>query len=69
LPATFNARSDGVATKPMFREAFKGDAASCRCRAFYEWRQMEDGRQPFFISDADGGCSPALRCGMIGRTA
>jgi putative SOS response-associated peptidase YedK len=55
LPATFNARSDGVATKPMFREAFKKRRCVVPMSGFYEWRQMEDGKQPFFISSADGG--------------
>jgi putative SOS response-associated peptidase YedK len=55
LPATFNARSDGVATKPMFRDAFKKRRCVVPMSGFYEWRQMEDGKQPFFISSADGG--------------
>jgi putative SOS response-associated peptidase YedK len=55
LPATFNARSDGVATKPMFRDAFKKRRCVVPMSGFYEWRQMEDGKQPFFISAADGG--------------
>ena len=50
-----NARSDGVATNPMFREAFKRRRCIVPMSGFYEWRQMEDGKQPFFISDADGG--------------
>jgi putative SOS response-associated peptidase YedK len=55
LPATFNARSDGVATKPMFRDAFKKRRCIVPMSGFYEWRQMEDGKQPFFISAIDGG--------------
>jgi putative SOS response-associated peptidase YedK len=54
LPATFNARSDGVATKPMFRDAFRKHRCVVPMSGFYEWRQMEDGKQPFFISAADG---------------
>jgi putative SOS response-associated peptidase YedK len=53
LPATFNARSDTVATKPMFRDAFKRRRCIIPMSGFYEWRQMEDGKQPFFISGAD----------------
>src|SRR5260370_28071723 len=55
MPATFNARSDTVATKPMFRDAFKRRRCVIPMSGFYEWRQMEDGKQPFFISAADGG--------------
>ena len=50
VPATFNARSDTVATKPMFREAFKRRGSVIPMSGFYEWRQMADGKQPFFIS-------------------
>jgi putative SOS response-associated peptidase YedK len=55
LPATFNARSDGVATKPMFRDAFKKRRCVVPMSGFFEWRQMDDGKQPFFISAADSG--------------
>jgi putative SOS response-associated peptidase YedK len=53
VPATFNARSDTVATKPMFRDAFKKRRCVIPMSGFYEWRQMADGKQPFFISGAD----------------
>jgi putative SOS response-associated peptidase YedK len=53
VPATFNARSDTVATKPMFRDAFKRRRCVIPMSGFYEWRQMADGKQPFFISGAD----------------
>ena len=49
VPATFNARSDTVATKPMFRDAFKRRRCVIPMSGFYEWRQMADGEQPFFI--------------------
>ena len=42
LPATFNASSDGVATKPMYRDAFKKRRCIVPMSGFYEWRQMED---------------------------
>jgi putative SOS response-associated peptidase YedK len=57
LPATFNARSDTVATKPMFRDAFRGKRCVIPMSGFYEWRQMADGKQPFFIS---GSTDPVL---------
>jgi putative SOS response-associated peptidase YedK len=56
-PATFNARSDTVATKPMFRDSFKRRRCAIPMSGFYEWRQMEDGKQPFFISGKE---SPVL---------
>jgi putative SOS response-associated peptidase YedK len=57
VPATFNARSDTVATKPMFRDSFKRRRCVIPMSGFYEWRQMEDGKQPFFISGKE---SPVL---------
>jgi putative SOS response-associated peptidase YedK len=55
LSATFNARSDGVATKPMYRDAFKKRRCIVPISGFNERRQIENGKQPFFISAADGG--------------
>ena len=57
VPATFNARSDTVASKPMYRDAFRRRRCVIPMSGFYEWRQMEDGKQPFFISGAE---SPVL---------
>jgi putative SOS response-associated peptidase YedK len=53
LPATFNARSDTVASKPMFRDVWRRRRCVIPMSGFYEWRQMADGKQPFFISGAD----------------
>ena len=53
LPATFNARSDTAASKPMYRDAFRRRRCVIPMSGFYEWRQMEDGKQPFFISGAE----------------
>jgi putative SOS response-associated peptidase YedK len=39
----------------MFRDAFKKHRCVVPMSGFYEWRQMEDGKQPFFISATDGG--------------
>ena len=54
VPATFNARRESVAEKPMFRDALK---AGRRCiipiSGFYEWATLPDGKQPFFISGRD----------------
>jgi putative SOS response-associated peptidase YedK len=55
LPATFNARAEGVASKPMFRDAFKRHRCIIPASGYYEWIKRPDGKQPYYISGADGG--------------
>jgi putative SOS response-associated peptidase YedK len=55
LPASFNARAESVADKPMFRDAFKRHRCIIPASGYYEWLKRPDGRQPYFISAADGG--------------
>jgi putative SOS response-associated peptidase YedK len=54
LPATFNARAESVADKPMFRDAFKRHRCIIPASGYYEWIARPDGKQPYFISAADG---------------
>ncbi len=58
LPATFNARSDTVADKPMFREAFKRRRCIIPASGYYEWTGPKTDRQPHLFTAADG--SPVL---------
>jgi putative SOS response-associated peptidase YedK len=53
-PSTFNARAETVADKPMFRSAFKRTRCIVPASGFYEWRAIDGGKQPYFISAADG---------------
>jgi putative SOS response-associated peptidase YedK len=55
LPATFNARAESVADKPMFRDAFKRHRCIIPASGYYEWIKRPDGNQPYYISGADGG--------------
>jgi putative SOS response-associated peptidase YedK len=59
--STFNARSDGIDTKPAFRGAWK---AGRRCLVvtdgFYEWRQSD--KQPFAVAMASG--KPMVMAGL-----
>ncbi len=54
VPSTFNARAETVAEKPMFCSAFKRTRCIVPASGYYEWRAGEGGKQPFFISAADG---------------
>ena len=45
-PATFNARAESVADKPMFRDAFKGQRCIIPASGFYEWTGEKGNKQP-----------------------
>jgi putative SOS response-associated peptidase YedK len=50
----FNARSETVAQKPAFREAFAARRCLVPIDGFYEWRRHDRDRQPFYFAAADG---------------
>jgi putative SOS response-associated peptidase YedK len=58
LPATFNARAETVAEKPMFRNAFKERRCIVPASGFYEWTGEKGAKQPHLFTAADG--SPLL---------
>lgn len=49
-----NARSETVATKPSFRNAFRRRRCIVPADGFYEWLRRDGQKQPFFLSRADG---------------
>ena len=55
LPASFNARAETVVDRPMFRDAFRRHRCIIPASGYYEWIARPDGKQPYFISAADGG--------------
>jgi putative SOS response-associated peptidase YedK len=55
VPSTFNARAESVAEKPMIRSAFNHNRCIILASGYFEWKAMPDGKQPHFISAADGG--------------
>jgi putative SOS response-associated peptidase YedK len=54
VPATFNARAESVAEKPMFRTAFRKSRCIIPASGYYEWKAEEGGKQPHYITSADG---------------
>jgi putative SOS response-associated peptidase YedK len=49
-----NARSETAATSAMFRDALLSRRCLVPADAFYEWRNDQDGKQPFAIARQDG---------------
>jgi putative SOS response-associated peptidase YedK len=58
VPATFNARAESVADKPMFRTAFKERRCIVPASGVFEWTGEKGGKQPDLFTAADG--SPLL---------
>ncbi|WP_405372810.1 MULTISPECIES: SOS response-associated peptidase [unclassified Microbacterium] len=58
----FNARSEELEDKPMFRQALISRRAIVPATGYYEWAQTDDGKVPYFIAPADG--SPLLFAGL-----
>ena len=52
--ATFNARSDTIATKQMFRESFQKQRCLMPGSGYYEWIGTPSGKQPFYFTRTDG---------------
>jgi putative SOS response-associated peptidase YedK len=51
--ATFNARTETVADKPVFRDAFKRTRCLIPASGYYEWQDTPNGKQPFYFTRRD----------------
>ncbi len=54
LPATFNARAETIAEKPMFRSAFASRRCIIPASGFYEWTGAKGARSPHYFTAPDG---------------
>ena len=52
--ATVNARAEGIAEKPMWRDPFRQRHCVVVADGFYEWTGKASDRQPYYITRADG---------------
>jgi putative SOS response-associated peptidase YedK len=52
--ATFNARAETVAEKPMFRDAFRRNRCLMSASGYYEWQDTPNGKQPWYFTRRDG---------------
>src|SRR5437764_6718672 len=66
--ATFNARAETVAEKPMFREAFRRTRCLIPASGYYEWQDAPDGKQPYYFTRRDGQPITIAAFGMRGGT-
>ncbi|WP_207539873.1 SOS response-associated peptidase [Sabulicella rubraurantiaca] len=57
-----NARADGVATKPSFREAFRRRRCLVPMDGFFEWHAGEGRKQPYAVALRNG--SPMAAAGL-----
>jgi putative SOS response-associated peptidase YedK len=48
-----NARAEGVAEKPSFRQALRRRRCLLPASGFYEWQATPSGKQPWYITPAD----------------
>ncbi len=55
FPLLINARAEGMAEKPAFRDAVRNQRCVIPASGYYEWVKQADGtKQPYYITEADG---------------
>lgn len=52
--ATFNARAETIAERPMFRDSFNRRRCLMPVSGYYEWADTLDGKRPYYFTRRDG---------------
>jgi len=60
-----NARAEGLADKPAYRQPFRHQRCLIPADGFYEWRQEDGCKQPYYIHRTDG--RPMVFAGLWSR--
>lgn len=60
-----NARAEGIADKPAYRAAFRRQRCLLPADGFYEWKQQDGRRQPYYLRRRDG--QPLAFAGLWAR--
>lgn len=61
-PDPINARAETLTERRLFAEAYRERRCLVPADGFYEWTESGDGKQPYFVSRADG--QPLLLAGL-----
>ena len=61
-----NARCETLGEKPAFRKALKSRRCIVPISGFYEWQRQGRGKQPYFVTSADGKPLTLAGCGKSG---
>lgn len=62
-----NARAEGINEKPSFREPFRKKRCLIIADGFYEWKKVDDRKQPYRFVMKDGKPFAFADCGKRGK--
>jgi len=65
LPLMINARAEGIAEKPAFRDAFKYRRCLVPASGFYEWQKRGKGTKQPYLARPNGSDAPIAFAGLF----